>query len=213
MRPTTRNQKPSHFPEQPSIREAVIRDGARRAVARTEKGKAREMSNQKARELLFKKSDREGGAAFASMGAPDALAAAGAGAACADVCVPARAKRNSTTEVMVASMVGTAIEFYDNYCYSIAAASYFGLIFFTDVAKSDPVLATLLAFVTFAVSFLARPFGSLLFGHFGDRLGRKKTLVAALLLMGCATFCVGLLPGYDVLGASAVVLLSIAAHM
>ena len=54
---------------------------------------------------------------------------------------------------MVASMVGTAIEFYDNYCYSIAAASYFGLIFFTDVAKSDPVLATLLAFVTFAVTF------------------------------------------------------------
>ncbi len=167
------------------------------------------MPNQKARELLFKKSDREGGAAFASMGAPDALAAAGAGAACADVCVPARAKRNSTTEVMVASMVGTAIEFYDNYCYSIAAASYFGLIFFTDVAKSDPVLATLLAFVTFAVSFLARPFGSLLFGHFGDRLGRKKTLVAALLLMGCATFCVGLLPGYDVLGASSVVLLCV----
>ncbi|WP_455522007.1 hypothetical protein [Senegalimassilia anaerobia] len=59
-----------------------------------------------------------------------------------------------------------------------AAASYFGLIFFTDVAKSDPVLATLLAFVTFAVSFLARPFGSLLLGHFGDRLSHKKTLVA-----------------------------------
>lgn len=110
---------------------------------------------------------------------------------------------------MVASMVGTAIEFYDNYCYSIAAASYFGLIFFTDVAKSDPVLATLLAFVTFAVSFLARPFGSLLFGHFGDRLGRKKTLVAALMLMGTATFCVGLLPGYDVLGPAAVVLLCV----
>ena len=106
-------------------------------------------------------------------------------------------------------MVGTAIEFYDNYCYSIAAASYFGLIFFTDVAKSDPVLATLLAFVTFAVSFLARPFGSLLFGHFGDRLGRKKTLVAALMLMGTATFCVGLLPGYDVLGPAAVVLLCV----
>lgn len=110
---------------------------------------------------------------------------------------------------MVASMIGTAIEFYDNYCYSIAAASYFGLIFFTDVAKSDPVLATLLAFVTFAVSFLARPFGSLLFGHFGDRLGRKKTLVAALMLMGTATFCVGLLPGYDVLGPAAVVLLCV----
>lgn len=74
--------------------------------------------------------------------------------------------KNSTAEIVAASMVGTAIEFYDNYCYSIAAASYFGLIFFTDVAKSDPVLATLLSFVTFAVSFLARPFGSLIFGHF-----------------------------------------------
>ena len=113
---------------------------------------------------------------------------------------PQEKKKNSTAEVVAASMVGTAIEFYDNYCYSIAAASYFGLIFFTDVAKSNPVLATLLAFVTFAVSFLARPFGSLLFGHFGDKLGRKKTLVAALMMMGIATFVVGLLPGYDVLG-------------
>ena len=106
-------------------------------------------------------------------------------------------------------MIGTAIEFYDNYCYSIAAASYFGYIFFTDVAKSDPFLATLLAFITFSVSFLARPFGSLLFGHFGDRLGRKKTLVAALLLMGISTFCVGLLPGFDVLGPVSVLLLCI----
>ena len=118
-------------------------------------------------------------------------------------------KKDSTAEVIAASMVGTAIEFYDNYCYSIAAASYFGLIFFTDVAKSDPVLATLLAFVTFAVSFLARPFGSLLFGHFGDKLGRKKTLVTALMMMGIATFVVGLLPGFDVLGPMAVVLLCI----
>ena len=118
-------------------------------------------------------------------------------------------KRNSTAEIVAASMVGTAIEFYDNYCYSIAAASYFGLIFFTDVAKSDPVLATLLSFVTFAVSFLARPFGSLLFGHFGDKLGRKKTLVVALMLMGIATFVVGLLPGYEVLGPTSVVLLCV----
>ena len=145
--------------------------------------------------------------AMAPCGKP---AAAVAGASAGAVAAPAPGvKRDSTLEVMVASMVGTAIEFYDNYCYSIAAASYFGLIFFTDVAKSDPVLATLLAFVTFAVSFLARPFGSLLFGHFGDRLGRKKTLVAALMLMGTATFCVGLLPGYDVLGPVAVVLLCV----
>ena len=145
-----------------------------------------------------------------AVGQTPATAAATAGvASSAAVAAKPQVKRDSTLEVMVASMIGTAIEFYDNYCYSIAAASYFGLIFFTDVAKSDPVLATLLAFVTFAVSFLARPFGSLLFGHFGDRLGRKKTLVAALMLMGTATFCVGLLPGYDVLGPAAVVLLCV----
>ena len=116
-------------------------------------------------------------------------------------------KRDSVLEVMAASMVGTAIEFYDNYCYSIAAASYFGMVFFTDVAKQNPFLATLFSFVTFAVSFLARPFGSLLFGHFGDKLGRKKTLVAALLMMGISTFVVGVLPDYDVLGPLSVVLL------
>lgn len=118
-------------------------------------------------------------------------------------------KRDSVLEVMAASMVGTAIEFYDNYCYSIAAASYFGMVFFTDVAKQNPFLATLFSFVTFAVSFLARPFGSLLFGHFGDKLGRKKTLVAALLMMGISTFVVGVLPGYDVLGPLSVVLLCV----
>ena len=115
--------------------------------------------------------------------------------------------RDSVLEVMAASMVGTAIEFYDNYCYSIAAASYFGMVFFTNVAKQNPFLATLFSFVTFAVSFLARPFGSLLFGHFGDKLGRKQTLVAALMMMGISTFVVGVLPGYDVLGPMAVVLL------
>lgn len=117
--------------------------------------------------------------------------------------------RDSVLEVIAASMIGTAIEFYDNYCYSIAAASYFGLVFFTDVAKSNPFLATLLSFVTFAVSFLARPFGSLLFGHFGDRLGRKQTLVMALMMMGTATFVVGVLPGYSMLGPLSVVLLCI----
>lgn len=120
--------------------------------------------------------------------------------------------RDSVLDVMAASMIGTAIEFYDNYCYSIAAASCFGLVFFTDVAKSNPFLATLLSFVTFAVSFLERPFGSLLFGHFGDRLGRlgrKQTLVMALMMMGTATFVVGVLPGYSVLGPLSVVLLCI----
>ena len=66
-----------------------------------------------------------------------------------------------------------------------------------------------MSLLTFAIAFIARPLGSLIFGHFGDRLGRKKTLVAALMLMGTATFCVGLLPGYDVLGPAAVVLLCV----
>ena len=118
-------------------------------------------------------------------------------------------KKDSVLEVMAASMIGTAIEFYDNYCYSIAAASVFPVIFFTTVAKSNPFLATIMSFVTFAVSFLARPFGSLLFGHFGDKMGRKKTLVVALMMMGTATFVVGLLPGFDVLGPLSVVLLCV----
>ena len=161
------------------------------------KGKAKQVSSMQDEKPLMQGGAREGGVALAGAGA--------AGGVSAPAAKPA--KRDSAAEVMVASMIGTAIEFYDNYCYSIAAASYFGYIFFTDVAKSDPFLATLLSFVTFSVSFLARPFGSLLFGHFGDRLGRKKTLVAALLMMGIATFCVGLLPGYDVLGPMSVVLL------
>ena len=130
-------------------------------------------------------------------------------AAVASSAAAATSKRDSVPEIIAASMVGTAIEFYDNYCYSIASASYFGLVFFTSVAKSNMALATLMSFVTFAVSFLARPFGSLLFGHFGDRLGRKKTLVVALLTMGIATFLVGCLPGYDQIGAWSVVILCV----
>ena len=113
-------------------------------------------------------------------------------------------KSDSVAEILGASMVGTAIEFYDNYCYSIAAATYFSAVFFP---KSDPVVGTLQSLLTFAISFLARPFGSLLFGHFGDKLGRKRTLVVALVLMGTATFVVGLLPGYATLGVWSVVLL------
>ncbi|MCH4208531.1 MFS transporter [Bifidobacterium sp.] len=113
-------------------------------------------------------------------------------------------KHDSVGEIIGASMVGTAIEFYDNYCYSIAAASYFSAVFFP---KSDPVVGTLQSLLTFAISFLARPFGSLLFGHFGDKLGRKKTLVVALLVMGVSTFLVGVLPGYAQIGIWSVILL------
>ena len=116
-------------------------------------------------------------------------------------------KKDSVPEIIAASMVGTAIEFYDNYCYSIAAASYFGAIFFANV--TNPALAQIMAFTTFAVSFLARPFGSMLFGHFGDKMGRKKTLVIALLTMGIATFLVGCLPGYEQVGGVSVVILCV----
>lgn len=115
------------------------------------------------------------------------------------------AKKDSVPEIIAASMVGTAIEFYDNYCYSIAAASYFSAIFFANV--TDPALAKIMSFTTFAVSFLARPFGSMLFGHFGDRMGRKKTLVIALLTMGIATFLVGCLPGYQQIGGVSIIIL------
>ena len=93
------------------------------------------------------------------------------------------------------------------HCYSIAAASYFGAIFFANV--TNPALAQIMAFTTFAVSFLARPFGSMLFGHFGDKMGRKKTLVIALLTMGIATFLVGCLPGYEQVGGVSVVILCV----
>ena len=115
--------------------------------------------------------------------------------------------RDSVKTVIAASMVGTAIEFYDNYCYSIAAASYFGTIFFPAASKANPALGTMYAFLTFAVSFLARPFGSMLFGHFGDKFGRKATLVASLLTMGIATFLIGCLPTASAIGSLAPILL------
>ncbi|KAB7790434.1 MFS transporter [Bifidobacterium leontopitheci] len=118
-------------------------------------------------------------------------------------------KKDSVPEIIAASMVGTAIEFYDNYCYSIASASYFGAIFFPGATKANPAIGTMLAFLTFAVSFLARPFGSMLFGHFGDRIGRKTTLVVALMTMGISTFLVGCLPGYEQLGIWSIIILCI----
>lgn len=121
----------------------------------------------------------------------------------------ATVKKDSVPEIIAASMVGTAIEFYDNYCYSIASASYFGVIFFPAATKANPAIGTMLAFLTFAVSFLARPFGSMLFGHFGDKVGRKTTLVVALMTMGISTFLVGCLPGYEQLGIVSIIILCI----
>ena len=100
---------------------------------------------------------------------------------------------NSIVKVVFASLVGTAVEWYDFFLYGSAAALVFGALFFPD---ADPVNATLLAFGTYAVGFVARPLGGVVFGHFGDRVGRKKMLVVALMMMGIATFAIGLLPTY-----------------
>ena len=113
--------------------------------------------------------------------------------------------RDSVKTVIAASMVGTAIEFYDFYAYGTAAANYFPKVFFGDTA--NPTVALLASLLTFAIAFIARPLGSLVFGHFGDRMGRKTTLVVSLLTMGIATFLIGCLPTYDQGGVVAVAVL------
>ncbi len=110
----------------------------------------------------------------------------------------------STRQIAFASFIGTAIEFYDFYIYGLTAALVIGPVFFP---ASDPAAQTLSAFLTFGLAFLARPFGALLFGHFGDRIGRKTTLVASLLTMGISTILIGALPGYESIGWAAPVLL------
>jgi MFS family permease len=107
-------------------------------------------------------------------------------------------------KVVFASLIGTAVEWYDFFLYGSAAALIFGPLFFP---SNDPAPATLLAFGTYAVGFLARPLGGIIFGHFGDKLGRKKMLVTSLLLMGAATFAIGLLPTYETIGFAAPLLL------
>jgi MFS family permease len=111
--------------------------------------------------------------------------------------------KNSPTRAAVASMAGGTLEYYDNYIYALAAALVFGKIFFPDAGG----VATLAALATFAVSYVARPLGAVLLGHFGDRIGRKKVLVFILVLMGTSTFLVGCLPGYAQIGVWAPALL------
>ncbi|MDZ4200977.1 MAG: MFS transporter [Gallionella sp.] len=103
----------------------------------------------------------------------------------------------SITRIAFASFIGTAIEFYDFYIYGLAVAMVIGPIFFPN---SDPAVQALNAFLTFGIAFIARPFGALLFGHFGDRIGRKTTLVASLLVMGVSTTLIGVLPSYEMVG-------------
>ncbi|MCM0619491.1 MFS transporter [Nocardioides bruguierae] len=112
--------------------------------------------------------------------------------------------RTPIVKVVFASLVGTAVEWYDFFLYGSAAALVFGTLFFP---SSDPVTGTLLAFGTYALGFVARPLGGVVFGHFGDRVGRKKMLVVALLMMGASTFAIGLLPTYASIGLGAPILL------
>ncbi len=108
--------------------------------------------------------------------------------------------------IIFASLVGTTIEFYDFYIYATAAVSIFPLLFFASGAGSTALLASM---ATFGVAFVARPLGSVVFGHFGDRIGRKATLVGSLLLMGLATFAIGFLPTYHRIGIFAPTLLAV----
>ncbi len=113
---------------------------------------------------------------------------------------------NSPRQVLFASLIGTAIEFFDFYIYATAAVLVFPSLFFP---AADPATATLSSMATFGIAFLARPIGSALFGHFGDRVGRKTTLVASLLTMGISTVVIGLLPTYASIGLLAPVLLAL----
>ncbi|HLX93646.1 MAG TPA: MFS transporter [Puia sp.] len=113
---------------------------------------------------------------------------------------------NPVRRVLIASLIGTTIEFFDFYIYSTAAVLVFPKLFFP---ASDPTSATLQSLATFALAFFARPIGAALFGHFGDRIGRKATLVAALLTMGPSTVAIGLLPTYASIGVFAPILLAL----
>jgi len=113
-------------------------------------------------------------------------------------------KQGSPRKVIVASLIGTSLEWYDFFLYGTASALVFNQLFFP---QFDPVTGTLLAFATYAVGFVARPLGGIVFGHFGDRVGRKQVLVTTLLIMGAATFLIGALPTYGAIGVAAPILL------
>ena len=115
----------------------------------------------------------------------------------------AQAQKN-LRRVVISSLVGAVIEWYDFFLYGVVAGIVFNKVFFPDF---DPTVGTILAFATFAVGFVARPVGGIIFGHFGDKLGRKKMLVLTLEIMGVATVGIGLVPSYETLGIAAPILL------
>lgn len=124
----------------------------------------------------------------------------------ASATTPAAAPRNSARRVLAASMIGTTIEFFDFYIYATAAVIVFPHLFFPSTDESSALLSSL---ATFAIAFLARPIGAAFFGHFGDKVGRKATLVAALLTMGISTVLIGALPTYEQIGIFAPLLLAL----
>ncbi|MDT7748968.1 MAG: hypothetical protein QOD96_2630, partial [Pseudonocardiales bacterium] len=119
---------------------------------------------------------------------------------------PAHESTPASRKVIVASLVGTSLEWYDFFLYATASALVFNKLFFPHF---DPLVGTLLAFTTASVGFIARPLGGMIFGHFGDRTGRKQVLVITLLLMGGATFLIGVLPTYATIGVAAPILLAV----
>jgi MFS family permease len=120
--------------------------------------------------------------------------------------MPKSAHRTQLRRATIASTVGTTIEWYDFLIYSIATGLVFGKLFFP---KSDPLVGVLEAFAVYTVGFIARPIGAAIFGHYGDRIGRKAALIATLLITGVATFAVGLVPTYDSIGIWGAVILTI----
>jgi len=113
-------------------------------------------------------------------------------------------QRTSINQVALSGLIGATVEWYDFFLYGTAAALVFGQLFFP---SSDPLVGTIAAFGSFAFGYLSRPIGAVIFGHYGDRIGRKAMLILTLLIMGIATFLIGLLPTYDTIGVWAPILL------
>ena len=120
--------------------------------------------------------------------------------------MPESAHRTQLRRAIIASTVGTTIEWYDFLLYSVVTGLVFGKLFFP---KSDPLVGVLEAFAVYTVGFIARPIGAAIFGHYGDRIGRKAALIATLLITGLATFAVGFVPTYDLIGIWGAVILTI----
>ena len=115
-------------------------------------------------------------------------------------------QRKNLRRVVISSVLGAVIEWYDFFLYGVVAGLFFNQLYFPDF---DPRIGTMLAFATFAVGFVARPLGGIIFGHFGDKLGRKMVLILTLEIMGAATVCIGLIPTYESIGIWAPILLII----